>query len=137
MNSEKFPRSPILIVDDEEDILQSYKMALRMNNINNFTLCSDPRLVADMLMQTAYSAMILDLFMPHVSGRELLDLMREKHPASPVIVVTGSDSVSTAAECMKRGAFDYIVKPVEDSRLISGLLKAIESGELRKGMYPR
>ena len=131
MNAQNFPRLPVLIVDDEEDILQSYKMTLRMNKINNFTLCSDSRHVADMLMQTPHSTIILDLFMPHVSGRELLDGIREKHPEIPIIVVTGSNNVSTAVECMKHGAFDYMVKPVEDGRLISGLMNAIELGELR------
>jgi DNA-binding NtrC family response regulator len=131
MNAQKFPLLPVLIVDDEEDILQSYKMTLRLNKINNLSLCSDSRQVPDMLAQTAYSTIILDLFMPHVGGQELLDTICEKYPQIPVIVVTGSNNVTTAVECMKLGAFDYMVKPVEDSRLVSGLMNAIELGELR------
>jgi DNA-binding NtrC family response regulator len=131
MNAQKFPRLPVLIIDDEEDILQSYKMTLRLRKIDNFTLCSDPRQVMDMLRKTAYSSIILDLFMPHMSGQELLDRIHEKHPEIPIIVATGSNSVTTAVECMKRGAFDYMVKPVEVSRFISGLMNAIEMGELR------
>jgi DNA-binding NtrC family response regulator len=132
MNTQKFPRLPILVVDDEEDILQSYKMTLRLGKINNFTLCSDSRNVLDLLAQTPYSTVILDLFMPHITGQEILDRIRKTHPEISIIVVTGSNNVSTAVECMKLGALDYMVKPVEDSRLISGLLNAIELGELRQ-----
>lgn len=126
-----YPANPILIVDDEEDVLQSYKMTLRLSGINNFTLFSDSRKVMELLSRSRHSAVVLDLSMPHVTGLELLNCIREKHPGTPVIVVTGSNSVPTAVECMKQGAHDYMVKPVEDSRFITGLKNVIEIFELR------
>ena len=65
--------------------------------------------------------MLLDLWMPHVSGEELLQKITADYPDVPVIVVTGADDVETAVRCMRQGAFDYIVKPVEKSRLVSSV----------------
>jgi DNA-binding NtrC family response regulator len=131
MTTPTFPRLPVLIVDDEEDVLQSYRTTLRFNRIDNFELCSDSSRVMELVDRNSYSAMVLDLFMPHVTGQELLDRIREKHPEIVVIVVTGSNDVSTAVECMKRGAYDYFLKPVDDSRLVTSLRNAVELGELR------
>jgi FixJ family two-component response regulator len=58
---------------------------------------------------------ILDLFMPHVSGQELLPRLTREYPEIPVVVMTASQEVETAVSCMKEGAFDYLVKPVEES----------------------
>jgi DNA-binding NtrC family response regulator len=76
--------------------------------------------------------MLLDLSMPFVSGEELLSMVTKDFPEVPVIVVTGSNDVETAVRCMKSGAFDYMVKPVEKSRLISGVRRAIEIRELQR-----
>jgi DNA-binding NtrC family response regulator len=76
--------------------------------------------------------MMLDLSMPHVSGKELLLSVTKDYPEVPVIVITGSNDVDTAVACMKTGAFDYMVKPVEKSRLISGVKRAIELRELQR-----
>jgi DNA-binding NtrC family response regulator len=76
--------------------------------------------------------MLLDLSMPYVSGEELLSMVTRDFPEVPVIVITGSNDVDTAVRCMKSGAFDYMVKPVEKSRLISGVKRAIEIRELQR-----
>jgi two-component system response regulator HydG len=131
MQQNLFPRLPVLLIDDEEDVLQSYKMTLRFRGINNIILCSDGREVLGLLAKTRFSAIVLDLSMPHVTGLELLKPIRERYPEIAVIVITASNSVATAVDCMKNGALDYMVKPVEDSRLITGLRNAIELCELR------
>ncbi|MBN1309402.1 MAG: sigma-54-dependent Fis family transcriptional regulator [Chitinispirillaceae bacterium] len=132
MTQQAFPRFPILIVDDEEDVLQSYKMTLRLNRIDNFELCGDSRQVMGLIERNTYSALMLDLFMPHITGLELLEDIREIHPEIVIIVVTGSNNVSTAVECMKQGVYDYLVKPVDVNRLVTSLRNAIEMGELRR-----
>ena len=132
MTSNPFPQSPILIIDDEEDVLQSYRLALLLARIDNFVLCNNGLEAMPILEKGPHSAIILDLFMPRITGQELLDKIRERHPEIPIIVVTGSNNVNTAVECMKRGAHEYMVKPVEENRLIAGLRNAIEIGELRR-----
>jgi DNA-binding NtrC family response regulator len=76
--------------------------------------------------------MLLDLWMPHLSGEELLRRIAVDHPGLPVIVVTGADDVDTAVKCMREGAFDYIVKPVEASRLVGSVKRGIELRELHR-----
>lgn len=76
--------------------------------------------------------MLLDLWMPHVSGEELLRQIAAEYPDVPVVIVTGADDVETAVKCMKQGALDYIVKPVEKSRLVSSVKRGIELRELHR-----
>lgn len=131
MFKEKYPPLPILIVDDEQAILDSYKMALLYNGINNFILCNDSTTVMDLMEQTPVSLVVLDLFMPHVTGRELLERITENYANIPVIIITGSTKTETAVECMNKGAFYYLVKPVDDNRLIATLKIVLELNNLK------
>ena len=126
-----FPQAPILFVDDEKDVLDTYKIALKVDGLNNFILESDSRKVESMLEEQTISVAVIDLFMPHIQGQQLLENIKETHPEIPVIVVTGSNEVNTAVNCMRAGAFDYMVKPVEHSRLTSSLRRALEIRELQ------
>lgn len=132
MSLKSFPQLPVLIIDDEEDVLQSYKISLCYNGINNLILCNDSRNAIPILKENEISIIILDLFMPYITGQELLEMIYEEYPNIPVIVITGSNKVETAVECMKCGAFDYMVKPVERSRLYTGVKRAIEIRELKE-----
>ena len=127
-----YPHLPVLMVDDEIQALNSFETALRSASINHILLCQDSRKVMEIFSNHEIEVMMLDLSMPHVSGKELLLMVRKDFPEVPVIIITGSDEVETAVECMKSGAFDYMVKPVEISRLISGVKRAIEFRELER-----
>ncbi len=67
-----------------------------------------------------------------MSGEELLPNIITTRPEVPVIIMTGSNEIDTVVRCMKGGAYDYMVKPVERSRLISGVRRAIELRCLRR-----
>jgi DNA-binding NtrC family response regulator len=120
------------MVDDEAQALDSFETALLFASINNIIRCQDSREVMPLLSQQEIEVMLLDLSMPHVSGEELLSLVTKDFPEIPIIIITGSNDVDTAVACMKSGAFDYMVKPVEKSRLISGVKRAIEIRELQR-----
>ena len=132
MDIQKYPEDPLLIVDDEPDVLEAYRLNLITSRINNIVLCNDSRDVMGLLGQRPFSTIILDLFMPHITGQELLPAIKEAYPDLPMIVITGSNKVSTAVECMKLGALDYMVKPVEESRLITGVKNALQMRELQQ-----
>jgi len=125
------PRMPILLADDENDVLQSYKMTLRFAGINNFTLCSDSRTVASLLSSTPHCIAVLDLSMPHVTGRDILKMIKEEHPEMQVIIVTAQNNVATAVDCMKAGAVDYMIKPIDDNRFLTSVKNAVELFELQ------
>lgn len=130
MTQTLYPSSPVLVVDDEVEILTSVGIALRSAGITHVISCGDSREVMPLLASREISAILLDLTLPHVTGKELLSAIRMDYPEIPVVIVTGNDELENAVHCMKTGAFDYMVKPVEKSRLISGVTRAIEMREL-------
>jgi DNA-binding NtrC family response regulator len=132
MNESTYPHFPIMLVDDEEQALTSFEMTLRAARMNNFIRCQDSRKVVPLLVAQEIEVMLLDLRMPHLSGEELLPMIASDFPEVSVIVITGATDVDTAVKCMKLGAFDYMVKPVEKNRLIGGVRRAIEIRELQR-----
>ena len=126
------PHRPVLLVDDEEQSLTSFEMALRSVNLNHFIRCRDSREVIPLLTEQEVEIILLDLRMPYITGDELLPAIISDFPEIPVIMITGANEVETAVKCMKLGAFDYMVKPVERSRLIGGVKRAIDLRELQR-----
>lgn len=127
----KFPSLPVLIVDDEEQFLLSASVTLSADGINNIIQCQDSREVMSLLSRQDFSAIALDMNMPYISGWDLLPAIVSDFPDIPVIIITGVNEVDTAVGCMKSGAFDYIVKPADDPRLVTSIKLAIEKREMQ------
>jgi DNA-binding NtrC family response regulator len=132
MNETLHPPYPIMIVDDEEPILLSIDTTLRMAGLNHLLTCSDSRQVMDIFSRQVIEVLLLDLSMPHITGKELLERVSHDFPDVPVIVVTGAVDVDTAVRCMKSGAFDYVIKPVESDRLVTSVNRALAFKELKR-----
>ncbi len=122
----------VLIVDDDRMVQQSLRSLLRSGGLANVEACLDAREVLGRLDGGAFSVVLLDLGMPHMSGQELLPAIRESHPDVPVVVITGNQDISMAVRCMQLGAADYVVKPIERSRLLAAVRRCLEVQELRK-----
>ena len=120
----------ILLVDDEPAILVSIDTTLQMAGMNHILTCSDSREVPGILEEHPIDIILMDLNMPHVGGEDLLSRISREKPDIPIIIVTGAMDVETAVRCMKTGAFDYVVKPVEEGRLISAVTRASSYREL-------
>jgi DNA-binding NtrC family response regulator len=132
MNSRPQPPLPIVIVDDEAAILLAVDTALQMAGLNNTVTCQDSRQVMAILARQPAEVLLLDLTMPHLDGRELLDRVNREFPETPVIIVTGAVDVETAVQCMRSGAFDYVIKPVEVDRLVAAVHRAMAFRELKR-----
>ena len=122
---------PILLVDDEEEILFTASITLRAAGFTQVMTESNSRRVMDILSRQEVGLILLDLYMPHLPGYELLRELSANYPQIPVIVVTAANEVGMAVECMKAGAFDYFVKPVEPQRLLATIKRAQEMYVLR------
>ena len=131
MKRKPYPERPVLSVDDEAGVLMSLKVALRQAGVNNVYTCQDSRRVRTLLSEQEPEVILLDLYMPHISGEELLERITREHPEVPVIVITGASDAETAVRCMKCGAFDYLTKPVENGPLIAAVNRAIEMRALQ------
>lgn len=123
--------SPILLVDDEPQILLSYSLMLRTAGIKNILTVDDSRQVMPLLEKQEMAVIVLDLVMPYISGNELLNKIKHEFPHVPVIIMTAINELDKAVECMKTGALDYLVKPVEESRFISSIQRVLELRALR------
>lgn len=121
----------ILLVDDEEEILFSTGITLRSAGFSNVSTVNDSRKVMQFLNKQEVAVIVLDLNMPFISGYELLKEIAGSFPQIPVIVMTAANEIEMAVACMKAGAFDYYVKPVEKDRLVSSVRKAAEMHSLR------
>ncbi len=131
MSPTQYPRLPILLVDDEEQFLLSASIALSSEGMTHVVQCQDSRDVMKIIQKQPPSVISLDMHMPYYSGLDLLPQIVGEYPEIPVVVITAVNDVDTAVECMKLGAFDYVVKPVDDARLITSIRRALEIREVR------
>jgi DNA-binding NtrC family response regulator len=128
----KHPELPVLVVDDDKNFLDSIEFSLLSNGITNLERCEDSRKVMPLLEKKKFSLILLDLIMPHISGKELLPLIVEQHPEIPVIVLTGVTEVETAVECMKHGASNYLTKPINTLRLLKTVQQTLDLMDVKK-----
>ena len=131
MKSNLTPAHPILFVDDEENYLLSLELTMSSNGITNIETCSDSRRVMSLMAERQYSLVVLDINMPHISGIDLLVQIVENHPGTHVIVISAVDDVRSAVLCMKKGAFDYVLKPADDMTLVAAMRRGLELDEAR------
>ena len=127
-----YPALPILVVDDDFYSLQVCELQLKGRGITNILCCLSGAEALQVLASQRIALMILDLHMPEMSGEEVLEVVSHQYPEIPVIITTAIDEVKTVVRCMKAGAFDYIVKPIEATRLVTTVTRAIEFQELRQ-----
>lgn len=125
----------IFLIDDEIYTLQSYEIALRSGGIDNILVCQDSRNVESILEKEKIGIVLLDLTMPFLTGKDLLHIFHEKYPDILVIVTTAVNEIETAVECMRSGAFDYLVKPIDKNELNSIVKRAIGMLELQNENY--
>ncbi len=107
------------------------KLTLSSNGINNVETCGDSRKVDELLKSKNYSLVALDINMQFVSGFQLLNKIVSSHPEIPVVMITAINDVDSAVRCMKEGAFDYVVKPIDETKLVSTVRRGLELTEVR------
>ncbi len=123
---------PVVLVDDEEEMLFSSATLLRTADIAPVKTFTDGRQLIPFLEKHSAAVIMLDLFMPEISGSELLARVVRRFPEIPVAMMTAAQGVETAVECMKAGACDYLVKPVDKNLFISCIERAMEVRSLRR-----
>ena len=121
----RYVKHKILIIDDDEFFLQSLKNLLVYQKYSVDT-CSNPVTALPMLRKNNYHLVFLDVAMPGMNGLELLEKIRHNNAHIPVIMVSGQSTISTAVEAIKKGAFDFVEKPVDSEKLLVSLKNALE-----------
>ena len=126
------PLHSILVVDDEAPIVSGYRIILKQHGFNNLVCCTDSREALACIQKQMLDVILIDLNMPYVSGEQLLDEAMKWQPDVPVIVVTGRQDIESAVRCTKKGAYDYLVKPVISERIITVVRNALRTRKLQK-----
>jgi len=114
----------IHIVDDETRLLNSLLITLRSNGFEHVRAFAAGSDFCDALPGSDCAVVLLDLFLPDMPGMEILERIQGEFPHVVVVVITGVDETETAVRCMRAGAFDYLVKPVQPERLITTVQRA-------------
>ncbi|WP_319471374.1 sigma-54 dependent transcriptional regulator [uncultured Pseudodesulfovibrio sp.] len=122
----------VLIVDDEPATADSFELTLTSGGISNIIRCHDSRKAMNILAREPVDVVLLDLVMPHITGEELLEQIKASHSDVEALIITGIDTVDSAVNCMRLGAFDYLVKPVDENRLTSAVSRALEMRRLKR-----
>jgi DNA-binding NtrC family response regulator len=122
--------SRVLVTDDEERIIRNIRIIFdEMENIE-VVKAQDVTSIVDFVEHERLHLIITDLRVPRMGRLEFLKQIKSMDPDLPVIVVTGDDSIETAVESMKEGAFDYITNPFEDGTLSVAVEKALKMRSL-------
>lgn len=122
----------VLVVDDEEDFLETLVKRLEQRKIDATGVRSGEEAL-ELMKTKKYDVVVLDIKMPGgMDGIETLREMKKIQPIAEVILLTGHASVETSIEGMKLGAFDYILKPVKLEDLLSKLADAIEKKDVHE-----
>jgi DNA-binding NtrC family response regulator len=121
--------SQILLIDDESHNREALTLLLSHAGYQVRSAASGEEAL-QILQETPFEVVITDLFLPGVSGIDILKRVKEDSPYTNVILITGNASAETAVEAMKEGAFDYITKPLNFEKLKILVAKALEKSRL-------
>lgn len=121
----------VLVVDDEPRIRDGLKRVLNPMGYFVLTVSSGREALATLASQDV-AIVLLDLQLPDTNGMEVLNVIREKHPHIVVIIITGFGTVQTAAEAMRKGAYDLLPKPFDPDQLRLAIGRAREKMHLEE-----
>lgn len=119
----------ILIIDDEKNIREGLSASLEMEGYNT-VLAENGKEGLELFAKGDIDLVITDLRMPQVTGEEVLEKIISGSPGIPVIVLTGHGSIDTAVEAMRKGAYDFLTKPLNLDRLTLIVKRALQGREL-------
>ncbi len=121
----------ILIIDDEAPIRSSLREILEYENYQ-VSEAEDGAEGVKLASKFAFDVIFCDIKMPEFDGLEVLDLFKEKEIASHVVMISGHGTVDTAVEALKKGAYDFIQKPLDLNRILLTVRHALDQGKLEK-----
>ncbi len=120
----------VLLVDDEVELLDSLKRVLSRRNMEVHWADRGEEALT-ILERMRVDVVVLDVKMPGMDGLEVLDHIRNSHSNLPVILLTGHPTVENALAGMKKGAFEYLMKPPDIDSLVRSIRKAFQDRQRR------
>lgn len=121
----------LLIIDDEKSIRNTLKEILEFEG-HDVSLAADGVEGLAMATSESFDVIFSDIKMPNMDGMELLERLNEANVDSSVIMISGHGSIDSAVDCIKKGAFDFIQKPLDLNRILITLRNATDRTNLVK-----
>ena len=119
----------ILIIDDERSIRSTMKDILEFEQ-HTVTLAEDGAQALEAVGRERFDLIFSDIKMPGMDGMELLDALLARGVEAPIVMISGHGTIETAVEALKKGAFDFIEKPIDLNRLLVTVRNALDKGNL-------
>lgn len=123
--------SKILVIDDERSIRSTLKDILEYEKYE-VTEAEDGQKGFEIAQKGGFDLIFCDIKMPKMDGIEVLQKIMEENDEVPVVMISGHGNIDTAVECIKKGAFDYIAKPIDLNRLLITVRNALDKKVLVK-----
>lgn len=121
----------IIVIDDDLDFLEILKGHLLNSGFQNIRTEDNSRIVASLFEEGKnFDIALIDMTMPEIDGLNLLEIIKEISPRTECIMVTAVNEARVAVECLKKGAYDYLVKPVSREDLIFSMKRVLEKKQL-------
>ncbi|MBN2261547.1 MAG: sigma-54-dependent Fis family transcriptional regulator [Prolixibacteraceae bacterium] len=121
--------SKILVIDDERAIRNTLKEILEYEKYQ-VDLAENAAVALQLIKNNEYNIILCDIKMPDTDGLELLPQITEKQPDAPVVMISGHGNIDTAVEAIKKGAYDFIEKPLDLNRLLITIRNALDKSNL-------
>jgi DNA-binding NtrC family response regulator len=121
--------SKILIVDDEAIIRRALREILEYEK-HEIEEAENVKTALELIDKQEFKLILSDIKMPEMNGIDFLEELQKKENNTPVIMITGHGDVSTAVEALKKGAFDFLQKPLDMNRLLISVRHAVEREQL-------
>lgn len=115
----------IALVDDDAAVLDSLQLYFARHQITTSCFASAEALLAGLDEGTQPECIVSDMRMPGMSGLDLLHRLKERRTAAPLILITAVGDIEMAVSSIKNGAFDFIEKPFDESRLLMTIRTAV------------
>ena len=128
----KESQARIIVVDDEQDFLDSVTRCLKVAGFTNFACLQDPLQALELFKDDAADLLLIDMIMPGMDGLELMQAVKELSPLTPCIIISGSPDADDAAESIDKGAFEYLQKPITPPQLVHSIRRALAAGQAQQ-----
>ena len=127
-------KEKIIVIDDEQDFLDSMKRGFYTAGFRNLKLVVDPLEALDIINNesVSFDLALIDITMPGINGVELLGKIKAISPETECIMVTAVNEAKTAVNCLQAGAYDYLVKPITREDLLATAERALEKRKLSR-----
>ncbi|MFQ5693295.1 MAG: response regulator [Nitrospinota bacterium] len=112
---------PILIVDDESELLSALQTYLEIKGFSA-DIEADPRVALDRILEGKYPVVLLDIVMPRMDGLEMLQRIKEDRPEVEVVMITANSTSERIWAARRMGAADFLSKPFADLELIGQVI---------------